>query len=103
MALAPLLPISLRLFSPHRKKARSLAPKLWSTFPTQFQKMSLLKCSVHSKLFCHGATPAVVPLGSGQYFMIACAVGEMRFAGILLSGNGSRVQVPLTSRPVSGS
>ena len=67
MALAPRLPISFRLFSPQRKKARSFAPKLWSTFPTQFQNMSLLKCSAQCRFCCHGATPAVVPLGSGQY------------------------------------
>src|SRR5688572_1341951 len=103
MAFDPRLPISFRLFSAHRKNARSLAPKLWSTLPTQFQNRSRLKCSVHSRLLCHGATPAVLPLGAGQYFMIAWAVGLMRFVGMMLPGKGSRVQTPLTSRPVSGS
>src|SRR5215211_1236785 len=65
--------------------------------------MSRLKCSVHSRLLCQGATPAVVPLGSGQYFMIFWAVGLMRSAGMMLFGNGSRVHTPLTSRPVAGS
>ena len=30
-----------------------------------------------------------------------CAVGSMRFAGMMLPGNGSRVHTPLTSRPVA--
>ena len=44
------MPISLRSFSAQRKKARSFAPKLWSTFPTQFQNRSLLKCSAHGQV-----------------------------------------------------
>ena len=98
MAL-PRLPISFRLFSPQRKKARSFAPMLWSTLPTQFQNMSLLKCSGHSRFVCHGATPAVEPLGSGQYCMIDRAVGLMRSAGILLPGNGSRDPVAARVSP----
>ena len=97
------MPISFRLFSPHRKNARSFALKLWSTFPTQFQNRSRLKCAAHSRFCCHGATPAVVLLGSGQYCMIFLAVSLIRSGGIMLPGNGSRVQEPLTSRPVAGS
>src|SRR5688572_13912803 len=103
MALLPLLPISFRLFSAQRKKVRSFAPKLWSTLPTQFQNRSRLKCDAHSRLFCHGATPDAVLLGFGQYCMIFFAVSLIRCDGMMLLGNGSRVQVPLTSRPVAGS
>ncbi len=102
MAL-PRLPISLRSFSAQRKKARSFGLKLWSTFPTQFQNRSLLKCSAQARFRCHGATAGSVLFGSGKYFMIARAVGLMRSAGMMLPGNGSRVQTPLTSRPVAGS
>src|SRR5687767_15506572 len=102
MAL-PRLPISFRSFSAQRKKTRSLAPKLWSALPTQFQNLSWLKCSAQARFRCQGATAGSTLFGSGKYAAIFRAVELMRSAGMMLPGNGSRVQTPLTSRPVAGS